>query len=268
MPNNPVSQLELLWRDVLGSLQRWEFWFYLGWNDVAKQYRRSFIGPIWITLNTALFIVAFGLVGAQLFKFPLEDYLPYFCAGQVLFGFLSTLLTDGARVYFGAAAFLKQTPYPKTSFVFRLVWRSLILLGHNFVVILAVLIWAGRLGGINWPMFLLALAATILSALLAVAILGAISARFRDIPMMVSSIMQVAFFVTPVIWRPEQLTERARLLVDWNPLAAYLDVLRQPLLGGTAADSSWLMVAAMLVLMTGAFIVLYRVVRRRIVYWL
>jgi lipopolysaccharide transport system permease protein len=264
----PISQLDLLRKDVLGSLSRWEFWVYLGWNDIAKQYRRSFIGPIWITLNTALFIVAFGMVGAQLFKFPVEEYLPYFCAGQILFGFFSALMNEGCAVYSNAAAFLKQTPYPKTAFVFRVVWRNLILLAHNFVVILGVLLWSGHLAGVDWPMFVLAMVITLLSGLFAVAILGALAARFRDIPLIISSIMQIAFFVTPVMWRPDQLTERAQILVVWNPLAAYLDILRQPLLGGTASGNSWLMVAAMLAAMAIGFVLLYRVVRRRIVYWL
>lgn len=263
-----VSQFDLLWQDILGSLRKWEFWFYLGWNDIAKQYRRSFIGPVWITLNSAIFIVAFGLVGAQLFKHPLEEYLPYFCAGQILFSFFTNLLNEGCNVYSNAAAFLKQTPYPKTAFVFRVVWRSLILLAHNFVVILIVLLWSGHFSEVAWPMFILAMLITVLSGLFAVAILGALAARFRDIPLIISSIMQIAFFVTPVMWRPEQLTERAQILVVWNPLAAYLDILRQPLLGGTASGTSWLMVFGMLVTMAVGFVLLYRVARRRIVYWL
>lgn len=268
MSNNPASQLQLLKRDVLGALERWEFWVYLGWNDVAKQYRRSFIGPIWITLNTALFIVAFGMVGAQLFKFAVEDYLPYFCVGQILFGLFTALMNEGCLVYSNASAFLKQTPYPKTAFVFRVVWRNLILFAHNFVVILGVLWWSGHLANANWPMFVLALLVTILTVLFTVAVFGALAARFRDIPLMVSSIMQIAFFVTPVMWRPDQLTERAQILVVWNPLAAFLDILRQPLLGGAASQHSWLMAIAVLVAMATGFVVLYRAVRRRIVYWL
>ncbi|MFZ5483256.1 MAG: ABC transporter permease [Pseudomonadota bacterium] len=263
-----MTQLDLLRKDISDSLKRWEFWFYLGWNDIAKQYRRSFVGPIWITLNSALFIVAFGLVGAQLFKHPLEEYLPYFCTGQIIFVFFSNLLNEGCNVYTGAAAFLKQTPYPKMAFVFRVVWRSLILLAHNFIVILIVLLWSGHIVEVNWPMFLIALIVTVVSGLFAVAIMGALATRFRDIPLIVSSVMQIAFFVTPVMWRPDQLTERAQLLVIWNPLAAYLDILRQPLLGGVASGSSWLMVFGMLTMMSVGFVFLYQVVRRRIVYWL
>lgn len=268
MFNVADKQLRLLGRDLLEAITRWEFWVYLGWNDIAKQYRRSFIGPVWITVNTAIFIVAFGMIGAQLFKMPVADYLPYFCTGQILFIFFSTVLNEGCLAYSAASPFLKQTPFPKTAFVFRVVWRNLILLGHNFVVILFVLLWAGRLGGVDLPMFLAALIVTLLTALLAVAILGALAARFRDIPMIVGSIMQIAFFVTPVMWQPGQLTERAKMVVTWNPLAAYLEILRQPILGGTASATSWTMALGMLAVLAIGFVVLYRFARRRIVYWL
>jgi lipopolysaccharide transport system permease protein len=101
-----------------------------------------------------------------------------------------------------------------------------------------------------------------------VALLGAIAARFRDVPMIIASIMQISFFITPVMWRPDQLTERAQWLVHLNPLASYLEILRQPLLGHTASLQAWLTACAMLCVLGIAFVALYRHVRRRIVYWL
>ncbi|MBK6744383.1 MAG: ABC transporter permease [Hydrogenophilales bacterium] len=262
------TQLALLQNDVLQSFRKWQFWGFLGWNDIAKQYRRSFIGPVWITLNSAIFIVAFGLVGAQLFKFSVEDYLPYFCAGQIFFSFMSSLINEGCDTYINAHTFLKQTAYPKFAFVLRVVWRNLLLLGHNLAVIIAVLLWAGRLSQVQWLPFLAGLLVTILAACFVVAIFGAIAARYRDVPMMVASIMQVSFFVTPVMWRPDQLTERAQWLVHLNPLACYLEILRQPLLGLAASQQAWLTAVGLLAVLCVAFILLYRQVRRRIVYWL
>lgn len=262
------SQWRLLRQDVVNSLHNWRFWVYLGWNDIAKQYRRSFIGPVWITVNTAIFIVAFGFVGAQLFKTPVHEYLPFFCAGHILFGFLTVLVNEGCLTFISADAFLKQTPYPKVAFVLRVVWRSCIMLAHNMVVVALVLWWSGHLGEVRWLAFLAAMAATVCAASLVVAILGALSTRFRDIPMMVTSFMQIAFFVTPVMWRPEQLTERAQWLVHLNPFAAFLDILRQPLLGQVASTQSWLAVLGMLPVLALGFAILYRFARRRIVYWL
>lgn len=265
---NWIRQGRFLWIDVRDSIQKWEFWFYLGWNDIAKQYRRSILGPIWITLNTGIFIIAFGMIGAQLFNIRVEDYIPYFSVGHILFGFLSASLVEGCLVFPSASAFLKQTPYPKCAFVFRVVWRNLILLFHNMLVVTGILTWAGKLSSAHWVWFFFALCVTVVNSLLAVAIIGAIATRFRDIPQIVTSFLQIGFFVTPVMWRPEQLTERAQMLVTWNPLAAHLDILRQPLLGGEAGAASWLMAGWTLIALSITFVFVFLYARRRIVYWL
>ena len=256
-------------RDILQSLQKWRFWLYLGWNDIVKLYRRSFIGPVWISLNSAIFIVAFGLVGAQLFKLPIQEYLPYFCTGHILFSFLSTLINEGCQTFISADAFMKQTPTPKLAFVLRVVWRNTLMLAHNFAVIIAVLAWSGRLSQVSWLSFIAATVITLFSASLVVAIFGALSARFRDIPLIVTSLMQISFFVTPVMWKSEQLTERAQSwIVHLNPLAAFLDIMRAPLLGQSATLQSWFMISVSISLLLVCFLLLYYFVRRHIVFWL
>ncbi len=264
----PSSQMSLLYKDLAESLKNWRFWIFLGWNDIAKQYRRSFIGPLWIVFNSAFFIVAFGLIGAQLFKLPINEYLPYFCAGHIFFGFLSAMINEGCMTYIHADAFLKQMPYPKLTFVFRLVWRNLIMLGHNLVVLVAVLLWSGHLAHVLWLPFIAAVLLTLFCGCAVVAILGALAARFRDIPMAVASVMQISFFVTPVMWSPEQLTDRAKILVLLNPLAAFLEILRAPLLGTAAAPQAWTYALLATFVAVALFGALYLLARKRIIYWL
>jgi lipopolysaccharide transport system permease protein len=269
-PIAPPTQWHLLAKDVVDSLRLWRLWSHLGWADILKQYRRSALGPLWISVNTALFIVLFGLIGAQLFSMPVETYLPFFCVGNVIFAFFSLLLNEGCKSFIGPESlpFLKQAPYPKIAFVLRVVWRNVLMFAHNLPVALGVLWWSGGLGQIRILWLLPGLALTLLAGTLAVAILGAVAARFRDVPMLVASVMQIAFFVTPVIWRPEQLTERAQQVVLWNPLAAYLDLLRAPMLGQAPTNSSVAIAIGVLVLLAAVFVAIYVLARRRIVYWL
>lgn len=264
----PTSQWTLLQRDMVASVRLWRLWTHLGWGDILKQYRRSFLGPIWITLNSAIFIVVFSLIGAQLFNLPLDTYLSYFCLGHVFFSFFSTTINDGCQTYIASEAFLKQTPYPKMAFVFRVIWRNLLMLSHNAPIVLGVMWWSGLLGKALFGWWLLGLALTVSTATLAVALLGAMAARFRDVPMIVTSVMQISFFVTPVMWQAQQLTERAQLVVHWNPLAAFLELLRAPLLGHVPSSEAWALASATLVLLMAIYLVVYVRIRRRIVYWL
>lgn len=261
------TQWQLLKKDVADSACLWRLWTHLGWADILKQYRRSALGPLWISINSALFIVLFGLIGAQLFKLPVETYLPYFCLGHIVFSFFASLVTDGCQTYIAAEAFLKQTPYPKSAFVLRVVWRNLLLFLHNLPVGLAVLWWSGQIGDIRLAWLMTGLAFVLVAGALAAAILGAVAARFRDVPMLVASLMQIAFFVTPVMWRADQLTERARQIVLLNPLAAFLELLRAPMLGQAPQSAALIMAGTCVAVLAALWLALYLAVRRRIVYW-
>ena len=261
-------QTRLLIEDVLGSFTSWRLWVSLGWNDIAKQYRRSFIGPIWIALNTAIFIVGFGLIGAQLFKTDLPDYLPYFCAGQVVFTLLSSLLNEGCSTFMAADTFIKQAACSKTLFVSRVVFRNLLMFAHNAIVVFGVLLWFGKFSGIHWGAFFLSLLLTLVAGWLVVAIVGVVATRFRDVPMIITSFLQLLFFVTPVMWRPAQLTARAQVIVDYNPFAIFLSLLRNPLLGQDLPGETWRAALLVSAALTGIFVALYLKSRRKIVYWL
>lgn len=263
-----IQQFRLLVKDVEGAILNWRLWLQLGWNDIAKEYRRSFIGPVWITLSTAIFIVGFGFIGAQIFGRPLQEFLPYFCTGVILYQFLSHIVTESCSVYTGASAYLKLAPYPRFAFCLKLVWKNVITLAHNLVVVLAVLIWSGHLSNVRWLELLAAVLLTLLTAPFVVAIIGAIATRFRDVAKMISSVMQLGFFVTPIMFHPEQLSERAQMMVVLNPFASFLDIMRQPLLGSSGSALQWNIAFGLLLAAALLFMLLYTYVRRRIVYWL
>ncbi|RUP29391.1 MAG: hypothetical protein EKK45_10850 [Curvibacter sp.] len=263
-----MMQLHKLYKDVWDSLRIWRFWVHLGWEDVARQYRRSILGPIWITLNTGLFIFVFGLIGAQLFKSGVHEYLPYLCVGHVVFTYISLLINEGCQVFMQAEPYLKQAPFPKFAFIFRVVWRNVLLFAHNFPVVILVIGFTSGLGQIRLGWLLLGALALVYCSTLAVAILGLIAARFRDVPMIVTSVMQIAFFVTPVMWRPEQLTDRAQLAARLNPLAAILELIRAPMLGAMPSMAALGLVLVTLFVLSVLCLVLYVLGRRRIVYWI
>ncbi len=258
----------LLLEDFVESVRRYRFWLYLGWNDVLKQYRRSFLGPVWITLSTGIFVVAFSLIGAQLFDQDLATYATYFCTGFIIFGFVTSIINDGCQCFIAAESHLKQSYTPKMIFPLQVVVRNFIVFGHNAVVIFLVLLWAGKIQSINVVGVIFSLTMIFITGVFLAALLGALSARFRDIPMMVSTLLQILFFLTPIMWRPEQLTERAQWLVRLNPLAAFLQVLRDSLSGVAIESSAAARMTVVALLVFLVWILVFRKLRTRLAYWL
>jgi ABC-type polysaccharide/polyol phosphate export permease len=253
--------------DVADGFRRRELWSTLGWQDIRQRYRRSVLGPFWITLSMAVMTASMGLLYAQLFGQSVADYLPYLTIGLVMWGFLSALVTDGCQAFIGAESMIKQMKLPVTVHVWREVWRNLILLAHNALVVVAVLALFGRTP--HWQVLLLplALALLVLDGWWLGALLGALSARFRDIPQLVGSLLQVLFFLTPVIWSTRVLGSRS-WLVDANPAYHMIEIVRAPLLGEPARLFSWLFVLAFTVAGATVTLLFLARFRARIPYWI
>lgn len=263
--NKFSSDLKKVIDDVWQGLQRWELWAVLGWHEIRQRYRRSVIGPFWITLSMGVTVGGMGLLYAGLFKQSIHDYLPFLALGFIVWHLIASLVGDSCQAFINSNSVIKQIKIPLSSHIYRMIWRNLIIFAHNFwiYVIVAIIfgIWPGATVFYLFPGLVL----ICLNAIWVGLFLGLISARFRDVPQIVNSFMQVLFFLTPVFWKAEQLTNRK--FIDLNPFYHFIELVRQPLLGIAPSLTSWLF--ALAVTLGGSVITLglYTRYRTRIAYW-
>jgi ABC-2 type transport system permease protein/lipopolysaccharide transport system permease protein len=253
-------------RDVGDGGKRWPLWGHMGLHDIRQRYRRSMLGPFWITVSMGVMVTALGLLYGRIFKLDLQDYLPYLTAGFVIWGFIANLTTDGTRAFTGDEGFIRQIAAPLSIHAYRVVWSNLIILGHNVLIYLVVAVWFQVNPGWVLLLALPALCLLVLNGMWISLFFGLVSARFRDIPLIVSSLVQVVFFITPVIWKPAMLPERT-LLVDANPFYHLVEVMRGPLLGHAPSWENWLGVAVITVIGWSITLLFYTAYRWRIAYW-
>ena len=260
------SQTALAFLDIVAGARAPNLWRVLGWQDIRQRYRRSKLGPFWLTISTGVLVGSLGVLYAALFKVEVANYLPFVAVGFLVWGLVSGLINDGCAAFIGAGTIIKQVELPLSVHVYRVVWRNLIIFAHNAVifVIVAVVfsIWPGWTGLLAVPGLVLLCLNGVWIGLL----LGLVSARFRDVPQIAASVTQVAFFLTPIIWKPELLPDRAMVL-DLNPFFHFVEVVRAPLLGHAPEIASWL--ATLGITLGGGLVtfVMYRRYRWRIAYW-
>lgn len=264
-PSVPPSQLALA--DFVGAVALWRLWVSMGWQDIKQRYRRSMLGPFWLTLSMAIMIAALGFLYGELFAIDLATYMPFLTLGFIIWGFIAAVITEGCTSFIAAEGYIRQVRLPFALHVFRSVWRNLIMLAHNAVVFVPIVIifqvWPG------WSALLVipGVALLIINAVWLTLLLGALSARFRDIPQISASLVQVAFFVTPIIWMPELLRDRI-MFADANPFYHFVEMLRAPLLGKVPSMLTYGVVAGVTVvgwLVTWLF---FRRFRARLAYWI
>ena len=129
-------------------------WGRLGWQDVRRRYRRTAIGPWWITISTGLTVGLLATLHGGLFRLPVEGHLPHVAAGLVVWVLLSGLVTEGCAGFVQARGIVLHINLPLSLHVYRMVWRNLLASSHNAalppVVALGCGVWPGwteRLAG-------------------------------------------------------------------------------------------------------------------------
>jgi ABC-2 type transport system permease protein len=255
--------------DVAEGARRWRSWTYLAVESVKNQYRRTVIGPWWLTIQTAFYVAGLAILFGTIFHESLHDFIPYVAAGFIVFTLLAGLTRAGSDIFVNHASVIKSTRQPLSMLVFQAVMVELLQFLHNLVIIGLFLVLG--LVPVTW-MLVLVLPAVLLILLNGVALglwLGPTVARFRDVGPFVGSILQIMVFFTPIFWRVDSLHPDGRAyLVAWNPFAYLMGIFRDPLLGGPLHPAIYIGVGVI----TAANLVLAAVIfsrgRSRLPYWI
>lgn len=257
-------------QDLIRGLGNWRVWTHLGWYDIKRRYRRTVIGPFWNTISLAIFVGSLGSVGAALWHQELSSYLPYVAAGMAVWLMVTAMITEAGSLFVSGANFIYQIRCDYSILVYALIYRNFIVFLHNLgVYLVAALIYQPHMitPALAWVipgMFLV-----LVNCSWIVLLLSMICLRYRDLQQLISSLIQILMFITPILWLPDMLpVETRRFVVAGNPFHHFVDVVRAPLLGQQPEFSTY--VAMLLVAVVGwsvAFVIFHRF-RKRIAYWI
>jgi ABC-type polysaccharide/polyol phosphate export permease len=258
---------DALGRDIYAGLRAWRLWSVLGWNDIRRRYRRSYLGPFWITISMTLLVVALGFLYAHIFNTDIETYLPYLSLGFIVWAFISTCVKDSCPIFAVHANLIKQIRIPFSVHLLRSIWANFIVLLHTIIIIVPIYIYFG-----HWPgwVALLALPGIVLISLNLLWVglcLAVLNTRFRDVSQMVETVVQIAVFATPIMWPVSALRGRT-YLADINPIYHLIELVRAPLTGHAPATLSWAVAAVGAAAGMVFAALLLRRAERHIVYWL
>ena len=263
-----LSRSRIAWIDVIAGLMAADIWGRLGWRETRRRYRRTVFGPFWTTIGLAIFVTTLGLVWANLWHRDPKVYLPFLTSGMVCWILFSTICTDACVTFILAEKLLRQLRISYTLLACANVWRNTVYFLHNLTIFILVGLYAGI--AVTWAT-LLALpgfALLLLNMIWITILLGALCARYRDVQQLVTTLMQIALFLTPIFWSPDQLTGRAAILAKLNPVYYLIELVREPLLGRAPTPAHWLIVVCMTIIGWAVVLKMLTRFRPRIVYWI
>ncbi|WP_420361677.1 ABC transporter permease [Corynebacterium sanguinis] len=272
-PASKSTTLSMAFRDLVSGWRQNELWLQLGWQDIKQRYRRSTLGPLWITIATGVMALALGLLYSMLFQISVREFLPHVTVGFIIWGFIAGCIKDGSDIFIENEGLIKQLPSALSVHVYRLVWRQLLFLAHNMVIwVLLVVVFRIPLSW-NTLLAIPALALLVINGVWVTMLFGIIATRFRDVAPLLESMVQLLFYVTPIVWTTQTLkdqggevAQRARI-AELNPLYHYLEIVRAPLIGKETDLYHWGIVGACTVVGLLLALLVMRQWRFRVPYW-
>lgn len=254
--------------DIIKSIKLWRIWYSLSMQDILLRYRGSVLGPFWITLSMAITVFSMGFLYGVLFGVDQATYLPYFTTGMISWTFISMIVNESTKIMLESKPYMENIQLPCVLYLFRLVFRNIVVFAHNLpVYIIVALIYHFQF---NANIFLLVPSLIILSvnAIFYGGVVAFISTRFPDVGTMVSSMLQILFFVTPIMWPPSALPIQYHIYLVFNPFVYYVNLIRKPLLG-LSFDMSDLIGIAIITLLGGLlFTFTHDRFKKKVIFWM
>jgi ABC-type polysaccharide/polyol phosphate export permease len=255
-------------QDVVQAFKKWRLIIYSAWFDIKVRYRRSVLGPFWMTISTLFFVCIISVLYSHLFRERLKQdyYIVYLLCGFITWGYISAAISSSFGLLANSASYILDTNLSFSYFVFNMLTEQIIVFLHNLIVYaFFVVVFSLH---IDWETFLMIPGFILLTLNLVwiVTLFSLLCLRFRDLPPIIQSLLHVTFFVSPITWTAKMLPQQAWLL-KFNPIAYLLDIVRSPLLGHAPHLMSWVVAFAMFMIGTVLTYFVFAKVYKDIPFW-
>jgi ABC-type polysaccharide/polyol phosphate export permease len=253
--------------DIAEGVRLSPLWWKLGLEQTIARYRRTVLGPFWVASTTISTGIALSVVFGAIFGGDWRGNFPFILSGVLAFQLSSGLLGDGAATFINASGLMQVRRLPLSFHAFLMCDKQIINFAHQIVGFWLVTACFGLFPLPHWSL-MLTLPIVMLIGLLLAFPLGMLSARYRDVNYFIGFILNGLFMLTPVFWRRSQIPPKLQWIVDFNPLAHMVEILRQPFLGHPPPLAD--LEGAIATLFAAALLAFFSLMtfRKRVVFWL
>jgi ABC-type polysaccharide/polyol phosphate export permease len=246
------------------------FWISLVKNDLRTRYRRSVLGMGWSLLHPICMTTILTAVFHTFFSRKIEDYAPFVLAGLAIWNYVLMVVQHGCQCFFLGESYIRQYPAPLAIYPLRTALGGTV---HFLLALIVVLLLSWYFKGFENLLSLWTLVPTVfllfIFAWSAAVLAGVANVHFQDTQHLTDVAFQMLFYATPILYEAKDLSSKhLGWLVDLNPLASLLELVRQPILEGQVPSLGTYAVAIVTVLVTflAAAWTLSRLQRRLIFY--
>lgn len=235
-------------------------------NDIKARFARSRLGALWVILQPLAQVAIFAIVLSEVLAARLPGveskfgFAIYLTAGLMAWSLFSEILLRSSTVFIDNANLLKKIAFPRICLPIVVAGTALVNNAMLFVAILVIFALLGHWAGIAVVYLPVLVAVTTLFATGLGLLLGVLNVFIRDVGQIIGVVIQLWFWMTPIVYPANIIPERFRVIVELNPMTYVVGGYQNVLLRNLAPDLSGLLVP---VVAGGVLVVLAFVLFRR-----
>ena len=226
-------------------------------NAFKVKYKRSKLGLSWSMLNPILNITVVSFVFSQVMGMPYQKFVVFYFSGFLAWTLFSSSLLQSANSLIVNEALIKKVPINLIIFPLTFVAVSTVEFLMGFAVLAILLFFLGlklSMAFLFLPVSLLLLVMFSTGVCLIVSVL---TSFYRDVAYILTVVVQLWFYLTPVLYPKKFLLAKSQILAMINPMVVYIDLFRDPIVNGILPNRSVMMTAFFCLLHFFVLVLLY-----------
>lgn len=212
-----------------------ELFYFFTWRDIKIKYKQTFLGFLWAILQPLMMMLIFTFFFGKALNIPSQNlpYPVYVFSGLLIWNLFSAGLTSASNSMVNNATIIKKIYFPRLIIPVSSILVALFDFLMAFVLFIGILIFYKQpvswLAIICWP---LALLIGMVATLGLGSLLAALNVKYRDFRYVIPFLVQILFFLTPVIYPISMLDNPVlKYILACSPMYAAVELFRYPLTG-------------------------------------
>ncbi|MGP4011817.1 ABC transporter permease [Streptomyces sp. 4N124] len=212
---------------------------------LTAQYSQAKLGQLWqvVTplLNAAVYFFIFGVILEADRGMSREVYIPFLVTGVFVFSFTQSSVLAGVRAISGNLGLVRALHFPRASLPVSFALQQLQQLLYSMIVLFAITMVFGSFPDMSWPLIVPALALQFLFNTGLALIMARAGSKTPDLAQLMPFVMRTWMYASGVMYSiPIMLADKPQWIANvlqWNPAAIYMDLMRFALIDGYGSES-------------------------------
>lgn len=221
--------------DIRDGLRRHRLWVTLATEDVLDQHRRTTLGPLWLLVNYFLFTATFVFVFAPAAE--RSTHAIYIAVGLLVWTYINEIITPAVSLFERESGLIRGTTLPVSVYILRMTLQALIRSGYSLIGCVVILAASGVSVTPAWGWSVAGIGVIMLISPALVTVSAFLGTYFPDSQFIVSNLMRIAMFITPVFWMFSPGDAIQGVLYHFNPFTYMIELVRGPVLTGEGSPA-------------------------------